>query len=261
MHFIKSVPDYASASQVTRGWVKSIQQPTTTPTSSVMSHFFDLQRVAAARTLALFEQGELSTEVLQSMDNELLMLVVRAIPLTEPTTEADPTPYDLSGRFALVKSPWKINIEKRIELIQTISNLRADLDRNWAEDLYNEPVMLNFEFCNRSMPRPTQLIALMQRENIKVSIIGRTSCEWENEQKNLELNSFTRVFVIENQQLAHQRIDLPQRIEPGDHVLLNTFGGLLRGYKDIESMLNNDRTEFSSSAGNFKLFYSHRVQQ
>lgn len=64
--------------------------------------------------------------------------------------------------------------------------------------------MLNFEFCNRSMPRPTQLIALMQRENIKVSIIGRTSCEWENEQKNLELNSFTRVFVIENQQLVHQ---------------------------------------------------------
>jgi hypothetical protein len=54
------------------------------------------------------------------------------------------------------------------------------------------------------MPRPTQLIALMQRENIKVSIIGRTSCEWENEHKNLELNSFTRVFVIENQQLAHQ---------------------------------------------------------
>lgn len=53
------------------------------------------------------------------------MLVVRAIPLTEPTTEADPTPYDLSGRIALVKSPWKINIEKRIELIQTITNLRA----------------------------------------------------------------------------------------------------------------------------------------
>jgi hypothetical protein len=53
------------------------------------------------------------------------MLVVRAIPLTEPTTEADPTPYDLSGRIALVKSPWKINIEKRIELIQTITNLRT----------------------------------------------------------------------------------------------------------------------------------------
>ncbi len=54
------------------------------------------------------------------------------------------------------------------------------------------------------MPRPTQLIALMQRENINVSIVGRTSCEWDNEQTNLELNSFTRVFVIEKQQLFHQ---------------------------------------------------------
>lgn len=49
MHFINSVPDYASASQATRGWIKYVQQPTAGPTSSVMSHFFDLQRVAAAR--------------------------------------------------------------------------------------------------------------------------------------------------------------------------------------------------------------------
>lgn len=51
MHFIKSVPDYATSSQVTRGWVKYVQQPTTTPASSMMSHFFDLQRVAAARVI------------------------------------------------------------------------------------------------------------------------------------------------------------------------------------------------------------------
>ncbi len=58
------------------------------------------------------------------MDNELLKLVVRAIPLVAPTTETDPTLYDQAGRIAFVKSPWKINFEPRFALTETISKLR-----------------------------------------------------------------------------------------------------------------------------------------
>jgi hypothetical protein len=208
-----------------------------------------LQQISARKILDKFRIERLVKSDIEGLSTDLLAKIVDSVPPVIPSTNV--TGVTSEGRKA---AAYDLNFEERAALISAIKGFKPDwedinLDR-WEQ---RDTVLYYSLFNAHFLPSAAELRVLLMKNDIHVTIVARDCCDLDN----VINNYYTKIFVIENNEISFERMDLPQAIRVKDHPLIHKYGHLFKTWKDIA---HEERTEFTSQTlGDFKQYWTNKA--